>query len=204
MPGIPVVIVDSGGAPVTPVDSGAPVMTVAVSGAGMPITLTDNAVPFIIEGLTPPEPTDFEWQEFAMTVGAGMARVGYSNGDVIPPASGSISNEPTSQTTLLALYDDLNTGNIIAFFEGNYVAQMQGIQVSFGGFVLTSDDVRLEMGNTLVRFPGLPGFMQDGETYQVLFGFNLEEMQALASDDGAPLLADNGTYVETYDGRSTT
>lgn len=51
MSGIPVVVVETGGLPVTSVESGAPVMTVSENGFGMPITLVDNAAPFIIEGI---------------------------------------------------------------------------------------------------------------------------------------------------------
>lgn len=55
MSGVPVVIVESGGMPVTAVEANAPVMTVATNGFGIPITLVDNAAPFIIEGLPEPE-----------------------------------------------------------------------------------------------------------------------------------------------------
>lgn len=48
--GFPVVIVESGGLPVTQVESRAPLMTVATNGRGIPVTLTDNAAPFIIQG----------------------------------------------------------------------------------------------------------------------------------------------------------
>lgn len=53
--GIPVVIVESGGVPVTAVEADAPVMTVAANGIGLPITLSDNAPPFIVQGLPDPE-----------------------------------------------------------------------------------------------------------------------------------------------------
>lgn len=59
MSGIPVVIVEKGGMPVTSVVTGAPVMTVAANGWGIPITLTENAAPFIIDGGVPPIPP--EW-----------------------------------------------------------------------------------------------------------------------------------------------
>lgn len=50
MSGIPVVIVDRGGVPVTAVDTRAPVMTVATNGRGLPITLTDRGAPFVVQG----------------------------------------------------------------------------------------------------------------------------------------------------------
>lgn len=53
MAGVPVVIVESGGMPVTPVESKAPVLTVA--GAGVPVTIAENATPYIIEGYEPEE-----------------------------------------------------------------------------------------------------------------------------------------------------
>lgn len=62
MAGVPVVVVPFGGAPVTPVDRDAPLLTVADNGKGMPITLTANATPFIVEGYnpTPPRPEDLD------------------------------------------------------------------------------------------------------------------------------------------------
>lgn len=55
MSGIPVIVVESGGMPVTAVETNAPVMTVADNDIGIPITLTDNAAPFIVQGLPDPE-----------------------------------------------------------------------------------------------------------------------------------------------------
>lgn len=54
--GIPVVIVDRGGVPVTPVDHNAPLLSVADNGLGIAITITENAAPFILDAPTPPEP----------------------------------------------------------------------------------------------------------------------------------------------------
>lgn len=51
MPGPAVVIVPTGGIPVTPVTSGAPAVTVA--NAGIAVTIKPNSTPFIIEGYTP-------------------------------------------------------------------------------------------------------------------------------------------------------
>lgn len=57
MSGIPVVISDNGiGVPVTPVDGNAPVMMVADNGIGAPIVLTENATPFVVDGVEPPTP----------------------------------------------------------------------------------------------------------------------------------------------------
>jgi hypothetical protein len=50
MSGIPVVLVESGGVPVTAVDANARVMTVSEHG-GLPITLTENAAPCIVQGI---------------------------------------------------------------------------------------------------------------------------------------------------------
>lgn len=46
--GVTVVIVPSGGVPVTQVASGAPLLTVSDTGRGVPITLAANAAPFVI------------------------------------------------------------------------------------------------------------------------------------------------------------
>jgi hypothetical protein len=54
MSGIPVVIVEVGGVPVTPVAVDAPVMTESEHG-GLPITLTTGAAPFIVQLLPEPE-----------------------------------------------------------------------------------------------------------------------------------------------------
>lgn len=54
MPGVPVVIVESGGAPVIAVESGAPVLTVATNNKGVAITIvTARGAPFVVEGYTP-------------------------------------------------------------------------------------------------------------------------------------------------------
>lgn len=57
MSGFPVVIAENGlGLPVRPVEENAPVLTVAENGLGAPIVISDNGVPFIVEGYEPPEP----------------------------------------------------------------------------------------------------------------------------------------------------
>lgn len=50
MSGHPIVIVESGGVPVTEVDSGAPVFTEVATG-GIPVTIVEGATPVIIEHL---------------------------------------------------------------------------------------------------------------------------------------------------------
>lgn len=55
MSGIPVVIVAAGGVPVTAVEDGAPVMTESEHD-GLPITLTTDAAPFIVQLLPEPDP----------------------------------------------------------------------------------------------------------------------------------------------------
>lgn len=49
MSGIPVVIVEAGGVPVTPVDANAPLMTIADNGLGTPITVAEDAAPVILQ-----------------------------------------------------------------------------------------------------------------------------------------------------------
>lgn len=53
MPGPAIVIVESGGIPVTEVESGAPVLTEVETG-GIAVTLTEGATPVIIEHLPTP------------------------------------------------------------------------------------------------------------------------------------------------------
>lgn len=174
MPGVPAVISSNGyGLPVRPVFANAPVMTLASNGFGTPIVISDSGSPFIIEGY---DPEDFwDWQEFDLTNGDGGQWVGYSDGGATrpQPAFGSISAQPTSRTALLALYDDTASGVVLAVFAGNYVSQLEGLQISIGGFVLESFEVELISGNTWVRFDDMPGVWTPGDVYQVLFGFDL-------------------------------
>ena len=53
MPGPAIVIVESGGIPVTDVERGAPVLTEVETG-GIAVTLTEGAIPVIIEHLPTP------------------------------------------------------------------------------------------------------------------------------------------------------
>lgn len=54
---IPVVVAENGrGIPVRPVEARAPSMIVAENGRGVPIVISDLGAPFIVRGLTPPEP----------------------------------------------------------------------------------------------------------------------------------------------------
>lgn len=66
MSGVPVVIVESGGVPVTPVESGAPVLTVAQNGDGVPITLSNNAAPFILEGVSPATMGPLDYADYTL------------------------------------------------------------------------------------------------------------------------------------------
>lgn len=173
MAGFPVVIATNGqGFPVRPVDSDAPTMTIAANGWGAPIVLSDDGAPFIVEGL---EPDDLGFQEIVLTNGSEGQWVGYSDGGATrpQPAFGSISVQPSEFTQLLALYDDTNSGIVLAVFEGDWVDAFDGLQVSIGGFVLTSYEVELISGNTWVRFSDMPGDWVDGDDYQILFGHNL-------------------------------
>jgi hypothetical protein len=115
----------------------------------------------------------WSWQQFDLTNGDGGQWVGYSDGGATrpQPAFGSISGQPTTRTTLLALYDDTASGIVLTVFAGSYVAQLQGLQLSIGGFVLNSFEVELISGNTWVRFDDMPGVWTPGTVYEMLFGF---------------------------------
>lgn len=172
--GIPVVISGNGrGMAVNPVSGNAPLMTVAENGRGTPIVISSLGSPFVVDGYDPEE--FWDWQTFDLTNGDGDQWVGYSDGGATrpQPAFGSISAQPTSRTTLLALYDDTASGVVLAVFAGNYVSQLEGLQISIGGFVLESFEVELIGGNTWVRFDDMPGVWTPGDVYQVLFGFDL-------------------------------
>lgn len=53
--GPPVVIATNGfGMAVNPVDANAPVLTIADNGIGVPIVISANGAPYIVQGYTPP------------------------------------------------------------------------------------------------------------------------------------------------------
>lgn len=164
--GIPVVIVTNGGIAVTPVTSGAPSMTVAPR--GQPIRLAYNAMPFVISGVPPL--VDFNWQEFDLIAGNGGQWIGFSDGGATrpQPAFGSVGSQPTTVTTLLALYDDTNSDVYLAVFAGDYVDEMDGLILSIGGFALAPFEIELISGNTWIRYNGT-GDLTAGATYQVEF-----------------------------------
>jgi len=171
--GFPVIITGNGhGFPVKPVLSNAPLMTVAENGKGTPIVISDLGAPFIVDGYTP---IDFGFVAMDLNAGAEGQWVGYSDGGATrpQPAFGTVNPQPTAVTTLLAFYDDTNSGVFLAVFQGDYESELAGLQVSIGGFVMPSFEIELISGNTWVRLSGLPGDMEDGALYQVLFGFNL-------------------------------
>lgn len=120
------------------------------------------------------EPTpsfDWQWREVDLTNGGEGQWVGYSlGGDTLPnPAFGSISQEPTPVTSLIALYDDTNSAVVLAVFSGEWSSQLTGLRVSIGGFVLESFEVEVISGNTWVRFADMPGDWEGGAVYQILF-----------------------------------
>jgi hypothetical protein len=168
--GIPVVIAANGiGVPVTPVESNAPVMTITPNGFGAPIVLAENATPFIIEGFTP---VDWDFQPFSMTAEEEGQWVGYSTGVTTTPqpAFGSISGEPTTETTLLALYNDTASGRYLVVFQGDYLLALQGLKLIIGGFPIDSYETQLIAGNTWVRFDDGVGNLTPAD-YQIEFGF---------------------------------
>lgn len=120
-------------------------------------------------------PVDFEWSEIDLTAGSEGQWVGFSDGgNTRPqPAFGSISAQPSPITNLLALYDDTASGVVLAVFSGDYATEMDGLQMSIGGFVLNSFETQLISGNTWVRFNGQPGDWTAGDVYQIEFGFGL-------------------------------
>lgn len=124
---------------------------------------------------TADDPTDFDWSAIDVTAGSEGQWVGYSDGgNTRPqPAFGSISGQPSPITDLLALYDDTASGVVLAVFSGDYATEMGGLQMSIGGFALSSFETELISGNTWVRFSGQPGDWSDGDVYQIEFGFGL-------------------------------
>lgn len=198
MSGPPVIIASNGrGFPVRPVDENAPVLTVSANSLGTPIVISERGAPFIIEGLAP---SALSFQEIILTNGSQGQWVGFSDGgNTRPqPAFGSISGQPTTSTQLLALYDDTNSGVVLAVFAGDWVYNLDGLQISIGGFVLQSFEVELISGNTWVRFSDMPGDWAAGEDYEILFGYDLLTQFALSADDGSNLSDDNDNPLETY------
>lgn len=126
-------------------------------------------------GSAPTPPIEWNWQQFDLTCGDEGQWVGYSNGvnGVPQPSFGAISLQPTAVTELLALYDDTNSSMVIAVFNGDYAVELAGLQVSIGGFVMTSTETQFVGGQTVVRFPDMPGDWQGGDVYQILLGWEL-------------------------------
>lgn len=142
-------------------------------------------------GSAPPDPpVEFDFQEFDMTAGGEGQWVGYSVGTspAPQPAFGSISNQPTATTTLLAFYDDTASGVFLAAFAGDYVDELDGVQISIGGFVVDSFEVELISGTTWVRFTGITGDLTVGSSYEVLFGWDLTPAQELWTPDDLPAM----------------
>lgn len=165
--GISVVVANNGkGIPVTPVAGGAPKATVSGNGLGLPIVISDNAVPLVIDGLV-----DFEWETITLTAGDGDQWVGFSDGGPTrpQPGFGSISGEPSTKTELLALYDDTASNVYLAVFKGEWLGYMESLPMSIGGFPFSPFDANVIDGNTWVRYYG-SGDWLIGQDYQVEFG----------------------------------
>lgn len=170
--GIPVVIAENGqGFPVKPVEDNAPVMTVAENGLGAPIVISELGAPFIVEGIVPP--IDWDWQAFSITAGDSGDWIGYSNGDIVSPPFnppvGLIDRQPTAITDLVALFQDVGSGDIVAVFNGLYGEELQSVPLAIGGFALTPNGWSELAGNTWLRFVGLPGDLDDGALYELEF-----------------------------------
>lgn len=208
MPGIPVRVVTNGGIPVRSVAKGRGIPAYVDSRSAFSVRIVENGwyPPFYIEGLEPP--IDFDFQEFSMTAGTdGVQWVGYSTGlDNTPnPPFGSIQSQPTDVTTLLAFYDDTASGVFLAVFDGEYASELQGLQLSVGGYVVDSFDINEDAGNTWVRFNGIPGDLVAGGQYEVTFGFDLPRVPAPAfttqpSISGSPQV---GQVLTGTDGTGT-
>lgn len=127
------------------------------------------------------------FREFDMTAGDGGQWIGYSVGTAPAPQPefGSISNEPTSAAKLLAFYDDTASGNFIAMFEGDFEAQMQGLKLSIGGFVVDAFSVTMYQGATIARFNGIPGDLTVGGVYEVEFGYSFSSRWAVETSAGS-------------------
>lgn len=173
MKGFPVVI-STRGIPVVAVENGAPLASVAENNLGTPIQIVDkNGSPLVIEGLTPV--INWDWQETDVTVADSGEWIGYSNGDLayppFNPPIGLISNQPTSVTDMIALFQDVGSGDIVVVFNGDYTQELQLLKMAIGGFELNPSGYSLQTGNTWLRFSGLPGDFESGSIYEVVFYF---------------------------------
>lgn len=119
-------------------------------------------------------PVDWDWQAFTMTPADTGDWIGYTNGDIAPPPfnppEGTITGQPTSVTTLQALYSDGDTGEVVAVFNGDYVGLLDGLPLTVNGVVLAPESISLQWGSTWVRYSGLPSGFVAGTPYTVLFG----------------------------------
>lgn len=121
----------------------------------------------------PNQGTDWQWQESSVTVGDSGEWIGYSNGDIayppFNPPVGLLGSHPTEVTDLVALFQDVGSGDVVAVFNGEYAGELQDVGLAIGGFALTPNGYSELAGNTWLRFIGLPGEFGDGETYQIEF-----------------------------------
>lgn len=162
---VPVVIATNGlGVPVNPVESNAPSMQVASNGRGVPIVISEKGAPFIVNA--------FDWTPFQFTAGTdGTQWIGYSDGGANrpQPAFGTLANQPTTVTSLLAIYDDTASGNYIVVFAGDYLSLMSNLPMTVTSTTYTPFDASVVSGNTWIRYTG-DGDWIDAETYSVSFG----------------------------------
>lgn len=133
MSGVPVVVVDKGGFPVRQVDSDAPLLTVASNGLGAPITFSDNGAPFVVEGISPPQPV---WETFFIIAGSNPFGWGFAKPPLVSATLGSITNEPYSDSELISFFEAPDDSRIIACFSGDIADSLNGHTFEINGKVL--------------------------------------------------------------------
>lgn len=116
-------------------------------------------------------PVDFEWQPITMTAGEEGQWLGFSDGGATrpQPAFGSISGQPSTVASLLALYDDTASNVYLAVFSGEWLPQIASLPLTIGGFEFTPFDAEIISGNTWIRYNG-SGAWDGAASYQVEFG----------------------------------
>lgn len=162
MAGPPVVIVLSGGLPVTAVDSGAPLMT-AVDSGGVPVTLTANGMPFVIEGLVPNPPG---WQNGIFVAGNNAFGWGFAIPPLVSAPLGTLIEEPYTGGDLIAFFEAPDDSQIIVCFVGDVVSELTGYTFNINGAVLdvlTPPAYSVENNWTLMFLEA--HWMIDGQAY---------------------------------------
>lgn len=109
-----------------------------------------------------------EFETFELTAGDSGDWLGYSNGDIVSPPFnppvGSISNQPSRENDLYAIFQSTGSGSITAIFHG--VMDHVGLRMQIGNTFGMAISVEYIGGNTEITFTHSVNFT-DGGVYDI-------------------------------------